>query len=133
MKEVGRERGREGGREGGREKGMEGGRKGGREGESEGRRKGLGGREGRREGRDYRRGKRLFKSVSTFWIRVISELNFHMFLSVFKPFPFCPKGSPSVLVNGTLSCDISSISITRSCIQYTEHIPHATLLLMTSL
>ena len=22
------------------------------------------------------------------------------FLSVFKPFPFCPKGSPSVLVNG---------------------------------
>ena len=23
-----------------------------------------------------------------------------LFLSVFKPFPFCPKGSPSVLVNG---------------------------------
>ena len=23
------------------------------------------------------------------------------FLSVFKPFPFCPKGSPSVLVNGS--------------------------------
>ena len=22
------------------------------------------------------------------------------FLSVFKPFPFCPEGSPSVLVNG---------------------------------
>ena len=22
------------------------------------------------------------------------------FLSVFRPFPFCPKGSPSVLVNG---------------------------------
>ena len=27
------------------------------------------------------------------------------FLSVFKPFPFCPKGSPSVLVNGP-DCEI---------------------------